>query len=233
MESFTVSYKLIPALNNTNDFEINGFLSAEFLITENQNTTIDIPATKYSYESLNNIAQQVTNLVDTTGDSTLDIENQQKLEEEHVGLEANNIEQIPSEEIVELNKKDIPLNNNETEIEEKQTNLEASTGDQTEPVSYDDQTMISYKVQLLAAHKIANKKYFKDKHQYNDLFNIENHEGWVKYTTVEFNEYKTARNKREALSKHKFPGPFVTAYNNGERITVQEALMTSKQNWVQ
>ena len=66
-----------------------------------------------------------------------------------------------------------------------------------------------------------------------NLFDIENHEGWVKYTTGEFNEYKTARNKREALFKHKFPGPFVTAYNNGERITVQEALMTSKQDWVQ
>ena len=232
LESFTVSYKLIPPINHTNDFEINGFLSAEFLITENQTTTIDIAATKYNYASLNNIAQQETNLEDTTGRSTLNITNQEKSED----LEANNIAQTPvveNIEIEELNNNDIPVANNELEKEEAQTSLEASTANQIEMISASDQTMISYKVQLLAAHKIANKKYFKDKHQYNDQFNMENHEGWVKYTTVEFNDYKIARNKREALSKHKFPGPFVTAYNNGERITVQEALMSSKQNWVQ
>jgi hypothetical protein len=31
---------------------------------------------------------------------------------------------------------------------------------------------------------------------------------------------------------HQFPGPFVTAYLRNERITVQEALLLSKQNWI-
>jgi hypothetical protein len=234
LESFTVSYKLIPPLNNSKNFELNGFLSAEFLITENQSTTIDIPATKYSYESLNNIAQQETELIDTTGNIILDIAETQIIEEEEEE-EENNIEQPPvieNIEIEEIKNNDVSVNNNQLETEEK-ASLEASNAAQTELTNSIKQTTISYKVQLLAAHRIANKKYFKNKHQYSDLFNIENHEGWVKYTTVEFNEYKTARNKREALSKHKFPGPFVTAYNNGERISVQEALMTSKQDWVQ
>jgi hypothetical protein len=46
--------------------------------------------------------------------------------------------------------------------------------------------------------------------------------------------YKGARNYREIIKdQHKIEGPFVTAYNNGTRITVQEALMISKDQWVQ
>ena len=57
LESFTVSYKLIPPNNYSDDFEISGTLSAEFLISENENTPIDIPATKYSYANDEIIAQ--------------------------------------------------------------------------------------------------------------------------------------------------------------------------------
>ncbi len=88
-------------------------------------------------------------------------------------------------------------------------------------------------MQILAAHKTTNQKYFKKRHNYSESFDIENHEGWVKYTTGEFQKYKSARDKRESLNEFKFPGPFVTAYNNGDRITVQEALMISKQDWTQ
>jgi hypothetical protein len=219
LESFTVSYKLIPPENNTNNFELEGFLSAEFLITENQNMTIDIPATKYNYESTKDITQQNTNSLDSTKNSSAEIANDIIIEEE----ENNDPNVEIAEEIDQLNQ---------TNFEEKEEiSLNASNDNKIE--INNSQTTISYKVQLLAAHKITSKKYFKEKHQFNDIFNIENHEGWVKYTTGEYNEYKRARDKRETLTRHKFPGPFVTAYNNGERITVQEALMTSKQDWVQ
>ncbi len=94
---------------------------------------------------------------------------------------------------------------------------------------------ITYKVQILAGHRVVNKQYFASKHQYSENFGIENHEGWVKYTTGKFGEYKKARDERERLksSYNSLPGPFVTAYNNGERITVQEALLISKQQWYQ
>ena len=65
-------------------------------------------------------------------------------------------------------------------------------------------------------------------------FNIERHEGWIKYTTGRYGAYQEARDQRQAYVSggHNFPGPFVAAYNNGDRITVQEALMLSQQRWV-
>jgi len=92
---------------------------------------------------------------------------------------------------------------------------------------------ITYKVQILAAHRVVNKTYFEQKFNFTDRFNIENHEGWVKYTTGSFTQYKQARDEREKITSNhgKLPGPFVTAYNDGQRITVQEALLITNQQW--
>ena len=56
--------------------------------------------------------------------------------------------------------------------------------------------------------------------------------GWIKYTIGNYSEYKKARDTRNEIKKHEFPGPFVSAYNYGERISVQEALILSKENWI-
>jgi hypothetical protein len=94
---------------------------------------------------------------------------------------------------------------------------------------------VSYKVQITAAHRTVGKEYFAKRHKYEGDFVIEQHEGWVKYVTGRFPEYAQARNVREdyVSAGHKFPGPFVTAYSDGQRITVQEALMLSNQQWMQ
>lgn len=94
---------------------------------------------------------------------------------------------------------------------------------------------ISFKVQITAAHREVGKPYFEQRHRYFGDFSIEHNEGWIKYVTGNFDRYRAARDQRQAYvdAQHNFPGPFVTAYNNGERITVQEALMIAKQSWVQ
>lgn len=94
---------------------------------------------------------------------------------------------------------------------------------------------ITYKVQITAAHREVGKPYFVQRHHYDGDFSIEHNEGWIKYVTGMFDRYRAARDQRQAYldANYNFPGPFVTAYNNGERITVQEALMIAKQSKAQ
>ena len=70
---------------------------------------------------------------------------------------------------------------------------------------------------------------------FNETLKLENINGWFKYTTGHHQVYKAARNDRTRITDkyQKFQGPFVTAYNDGERISVQEALMITSQKWYQ
>jgi hypothetical protein len=97
------------------------------------------------------------------------------------------------------------------------------------------ETGVTFKVQITAAHREVGAPYFAERHQYSGAFSVERHEGWIKYTAGRFGRYAEARDQRQSFisAGHNFPGPFVTAYNNGERISVQEALMIGNQKWVQ
>ncbi|MBK7481986.1 MAG: hypothetical protein IPI72_04455 [Flavobacteriales bacterium] len=97
------------------------------------------------------------------------------------------------------------------------------------------ETGIVYKVQITAGHREVGKSYFSIRHRYTGAFSVERHQGWIKYVTGRFGSYREARDQRVGYvaAGHQFPGPFVTAYNNGDRITVQEALLLSNQKWVQ
>ena len=94
-------------------------------------------------------------------------------------------------------------------------------------------TGVNYRVQIAAGKNVVDKAYFEKRHNWTSDFVIENHKGWVKYTTGSYQIYRIARDNRATVNggEHKFNGPFVTAYNEGIRITVQEALMISKQKW--
>lgn len=114
-------------------------------------------------------------------------------------------------------------NNEEEEEEDRATSISSTT----------NTNGVKYRVQIIASHNTVSKRFIKKAFGYSGSVNLENHEGWVKYTTDGYNKYKDARNKRNSLDKFDFDGPFVTAYNNGDRITVQEALMISNQSWIQ
>lgn len=92
---------------------------------------------------------------------------------------------------------------------------------------------ILFRVQVSATHKNVPNTWFNENYKVSGEVYSEMHEGWYKYTTGGYNQYAQARDKRVELSANPvIPGPFVTAYNSGKRITVQEALMISNQKWV-
>ena len=92
---------------------------------------------------------------------------------------------------------------------------------------------VSYRVQICATKRPVNSDYFVKNHQFNEKIYVNMHEGWHKFTVGGFEVYQDARNRREEVKQNnKIPGPLVTAYNKNDRITVQEALMITKQKWI-
>jgi len=92
---------------------------------------------------------------------------------------------------------------------------------------------VAFRIQILATHSAISTEAVKRIYAYPGDVRSERKAEWYKFTTGYHPSYQSARNDRVDLStNHSFPGPFVTAYRNGQRITVQEALLVTKQNWI-
>lgn len=82
-----------------------------------------------------------------------------------------------------------------------------------------------FRVQIAAGPKSTESALFASKHNISDAISVENHEGLSKYVVGEFGSYRPAKTYcNELRDTNGVAGSFVTAYNNGVRITVQEAL---------
>lgn len=91
---------------------------------------------------------------------------------------------------------------------------------------------VNYRVQICALKKEVSTNHFVKHHNVNEKIYKNMHEGWHKYTVGDFKQYMSASAHRTlAKENYNIKGPFVTAYNAGSRITVQEALMITKDAW--
>ena len=126
------------------------------------------------------------------------------------------------------------VTNTGTSIEVKKT---IPTDIQTDNLTGTSQSIsnhkVNYRVQICALRKKTETEYFRKNHNVKEKIYLNMHEGWHKYTVGNFKEYMSARDhRRTAKSNYKINGSFVTAYNDGSRITVQEALMITKDKWI-
>jgi len=95
------------------------------------------------------------------------------------------------------------------------------------------ETGINYKVQIGAYRRNLNISYFK-KVRVSEEISLEINNGLNKYIIGSHSAYKEARDHRVRIWQNTpIHDAFVSAYNNGTRITVQEALMIANQKWYQ
>jgi hypothetical protein len=121
---------------------------------------------------------------------------------------------------------------NQVSGNDEKENTEDGKRDRSSMKNRKGDAAVNFKVQVCATHRDVPASTIQSVYKLQDEVMQEMHEGWFKFTVGGFSDYSEARNKREELTPFNLPGPFVTAYNAGTRITVQEALMITRQTWV-
>jgi len=122
---------------------------------------------------------------------------------------------------------------------DKENEAKSETVEESKPLGSEitsipsPETEVRYRVQIAAAKKEVGKTYFEQRHGIMDEITIDFHNSWFKYMIGSFGVYKQARDRRNAIwnEDNKIDDAYVCAYNSGERISVQEALMITKQKW--
>lgn len=90
-----------------------------------------------------------------------------------------------------------------------------------------------YQVQVGAfAKKMVTTEKLEKRFKIIETINSEMSGGYTKFMVGNHREYKEARDHREKIiDENKIKSSFVVAYNDGKRITVQEALSITNQKW--
>lgn len=82
-----------------------------------------------------------------------------------------------------------------------------------------------FRVQIAAGPNRVDPSFFASKFNITEPISVEEHDGLYKYVIGEFGSYRPAKTfSNELRDNNSVDGPFVTAYNNGMRIHVKEAL---------
>lgn len=235
-EEVTVVYKLLPVIAMDGDHpEITGSFS--YLDKEE---TVTIPIEDEGFVEM---AEPDPIAKDTTGAEVSDIaavdeatdETEESPEEQVPPMEEPVAEPIVEDTAEEAAPADEDSQDDATAATEREeTSTEKAYTDANIVDVPPPQEGIFYRVQIAAGKNNLKPPVFAKLYRFEEGYNLEHIGSWFKYTTGHHQVYKQARNDRERITAkyEKFQGPFVTAYNDGERITVQEALMITEQKWV-
>jgi len=238
-ETIYVSYKLLPVIAMNGD---SPKITGDFSYLKNEETVIvpildvgtiveeeifaDMPDT--TSEDLATIEIPDTPAQSDYENDTVDVE--QEIDEV---AEAKIPEEKHESEEIESTKTPVVETPPVSEIAQKEDTRSKTDGNIVnipEP-----ETGVFYRVQIAAGKNNLKTDLFSKLYGFSEGYKLENMDGLFKYTTGYFQVYKSARDGRERITAKydKFKGPFVTAYNDGERISVQEALMITSQKWFQ
>jgi hypothetical protein len=221
-ETMVVKYKVNCAELPENGLQIEGKLSFVF-----ENNPREVPVTMMENKP-------VVEPVVEEKQKEIVVEEKQQQQEVVAEVKVEKVQEEKKEQKIE-----VPIKENKTVAivpkEKKEKVVAESNTEVVAEVNAVQRTGIQYKVQILANHRKVSAQEWKSKYGFQDQYQVENHEGWMKWTHGDYTEYKQAKQYRNELTAKcpQLPGPFVTAYQNGQRITVQEALMATQQPWVQ
>ena len=206
---FLVSYKLIPTSARVSEPLLSGKFS---FLEEEKTVSLDIKQTDMDLASIG--ADQINELIRSASVPQLA---DAGVTEEPADKSVTDQEPVEQKPPVQEERK--PRSQTRETAGSKAYMLEPEEG-------------IYYRVQLAAGHKSVDiRKYFK-KYNLDKEVRKEMHEGWHKYSIGSFPIYKEARDYRVHIwNTTVIDDAFVSAYNNGQRITVQEALMIANQRW--
>ncbi|MFI5164404.1 MAG: hypothetical protein ACHQHP_04060 [Bacteroidia bacterium] len=82
---------------------------------------------------------------------------------------------------------------------------------------------VVYGIQVASTQKQLPGNYFSANYNINDKIKIETANGQFKYVLGEFNDMNTAKNFRKTLIEKGVKDPFIVAFLNNQRISMEEA----------
>ncbi len=215
---FVVSYKLVPESNPASNIDIEG----DFSYIENE-ATREIDILERQVDLSNRQENHLMSILNAEETPVITAQGGLTAEEDELREENGS----SSADLADLNRHNGKV---KVEIAEEAKRLfekKAQLTNKLEPKSG-----VYYRVQLAAGHRPINVEHYFDQYKIDKEVRAELHNGWRKYSVGSFSIYKEARDYRiHVWNTTTIDDAFVAAYNNGDRITVQEALMITNHKW--